>query len=368
MGLWASLAAVSLAASPARAQSLAAVDPALCVREEIRLAEGEAAVTGAEDLAYDPATGVLFVSAFDRRAVASALKRGEAPPQGLLLAVMREADGWRARSVALSAGEGVSDQFRPHGIALSPGGRRLAVINRRYEGRRRDVAVEMFAVEGDTLAHLATLAHPAFCRANDLAFADELTLLATVDHAGCADWAAGLEDVLGLRLSGVLHVSLTEEGGFYAPPRLARGGVGFANGIVWSHADDGAWVAATREKRVRFLPGEVLFPSAGVDGEPRAAGFVATPGHPDNLTLAADGALLAALHPALIRLARHRADESVSAGSRVAVIDGGGAAVVLDDPQGAGFSAATVAVEADGSLILGSATDAGLFVCPSPTP
>jgi hypothetical protein len=71
------------------------------------------------------------------------------------------------------------------------------------------------------------------------------------------------------------------------------------------------------------------------------------------------------VHPSIWRYAAALKLGLGKAPSRVVRIDPASAEVevVFDDPRGDVFAGATVAVERDDVLILGSATDEGLLVC-----
>lgn len=176
----------------------------------------------------------------------------------------------------------------------------------------------------------------AYCRANDLAFSDA-ALFVTLDRASCG---LSLRDLApGARTGRVLRIDPD------GAATVALDDLAFPNGVApWN---GGLAIAETRADRLR----------ADEDA-------LELPGGPDNLTALADGRLLVALHPALLRLALRRAGLPLPAPSRiVAVAPGGGVEALFDDPEGASFSGASVAVLADGKLIAGSAFDDGLLIC-----
>jgi hypothetical protein len=234
---------------------------------------------------------------------------------------------------------------RPHGLAYDEQADEIVFINRGYQkidGRWRLAArLEQIGSQG---AIIIGPEAETRCRANDLIRGAD-GLLVSFDHAACG-WRALIEDAFTLRRSGVA---------------LASGSALFdaaahANGLA-PVAESGIALAATREKALLMLERT----SAGYAEAER----IAMPGGPDNLTAAGDGAIVAALHPSLIKYGLSRRFGWGRAPSRIVRVDVQSGAVekLFDDPRGRLFSGATVAVEADGLLILGSALDEGLLVC-----
>ncbi len=294
--------------------------PALYAKSDCRVASpespGGAALTGIEDLAVLP-DGDLLASAHDRL--------GDGPSGIFLIAPTHPDDP--ARAV-----EGLPDGARPHGLALSPDGGTLAFVNRTPEGAE----ILMGTLDGARFEEAQRLSGKLFCRANDLAFAGE-TLLATLDREACG---VSLADLLpGARTGRLLRIDLD------GSATVAEDGLSFPNGVA--EAGDAVAVAETRASRLRI-------------GERT----VALPGGPDNLTPLPDGRLLAALHPSLLRLALRRAGIPVSSPTRiVAVAPDGRVEPLFDDPSGALFSGASVAVLSGNTLFAGAPFDDGLLVC-----
>ena len=116
-------------------------------------------------------------------------------------------------------------------------------------------------------------------------------------------------------------------------------------------------MAATREKSLIVFEER----SGGVDEVSR----IAVPGGPDNLSATKDGKIIAAAHPSLWRLGLNRKMGVGKAPSRIikADIQSGDVEVLFNDPSGQTFSAATVAVETENGLVVGSVTDEGLLIC-----
>lgn len=343
-------AAVACAAAcSARATSSADFDLDGCRRVALADAATGAPIRGAEDFALDPVRARLFISAYDRREVEKAARTRafEIPEGGVYVLNLTQLVEPGGSAIALEPyvrAESVAGGLRPHGIAYAPDRDEIAFINRGYQkidGEwRRSTSIARAGSDGV----VSNAASPAHCGANDLAEGRGGAYF-TFDHDGCG-WRAALEDALSLRRSGV-----SAEDGVRLFDRAA-----FANGIVETASGDWA-LAATREKAALILRDE--------GGRFVEQGRIRLPGGPDNLTVSGDGAVVAAVHPSLLGMGLHRRLGVSRAGSRIVKFDPQSRKVdvLFDDPGGAKYSAATVAVLWDGALILGSATDSGLLYC-----
>lgn len=345
------IAAATLAACAQKADGQPAFTHADCRRVAVVDAATNEAVVGAEDLAFDAATNSVIFSAYDRRAAEHAARDGrDAVPEGGL---------YSARLAALAANEvsvepliaqaSMDGGLRPHGVSFDAESRRVSFINRAYrklDGKWR-MTPEIVHVGVDR-AEFTDEDAPR-CSANDLATLNDV-LYVSYDHDDCG-WRGGLEDVFGSTNSGV---SIPDgESVFY--------GVRHANGLVPT-GDGRLALAATRDKAIVLLQ--------ETDGKFSVEKKFAMPGAPDNLTVAADGAIVAALHPSLTAIGLARRMGFGKAGSRIVSVDPetGATTLLFDDPKAALFQAATAAVYAEGVLVAGSVLDAGLLVCARETP
>ncbi|MEM7211705.1 MAG: hypothetical protein AAF479_07385 [Pseudomonadota bacterium] len=310
------------------------VDPiaATYARDECRRValvdlETGANLSGAEDLALTPDGESILVSAHDRFDAAM--------PNGGIYRVnlweLEGADRYEVRNVVdLDLRE---LPFRPHGIALSADGTRLAAINRVADG---EAVVEIGDLEASGWSPSRRLAGETLCRANDLNFseAEVETLRITLDRESC-----------GFAIADIMPGSATGRVAVWNGGRLqtASRGLSFPNGI------SDPYVAETRKSRI-------LRPT----GTP-----IRVPGGPDNLTREDQRNLIVALHPSLRRLWLYLNGLWPSAASRIARVNvlSGNVEVLYDDPDGELFVAATSAVFAKDMLIAGSVADAGLLVC-----
>jgi hypothetical protein len=233
--------------------------------------------------------------------------------------------------------------LRPHGIAFDDEKREISFVNRGFQkinGRwTMTPAIVRAGLDGDPYLEES----PAPCSANDVAATADGSAV-TFDHAACG-WRAMIEDVRGGKHAGVAGNN---------GDALFRGAA-YANGI--ERLKDGEIaLAATRENAVLLLARA----ASGLSIEKRFS----LPGAPDNLSIADDGALVAAVHPSLLRLALARKLGVGKAPSRIVKVDENGSVQILfEDPKGAAMSAATIGVETRGALIVGSVLARGLLVC-----
>lgn len=320
-----------------------------CRRVTIVDAASAAAVVGAEDLAFDRAAGRILISAYDRRKV----EREEATSafdlsQGGIYAAPVEAlagDDTMLTLPSLVARETVGGGLRPHGLSFDPVRREIIFVNRSYQRidgewrmtprlERAGADGAVFVGDGDAPR----------CSANDVATLGETTVV-SFDHASCG-WRGRVEDIFALRASGVA----TAEG------ENVFEGVGHANGVV--ALESGALaLAATRDMQLL-----VLTPDGEKFGIERT---ISLPGAPDNLTVTADGEIVAALHPSLLAIGMQRRLGLGRSGSRVVRVnpETGETTLLFEDRRAKLFSAATAALEEGGLLVIGSVADSGLVVC-----
>ena len=296
----------------------------------IELAETDAdeAITGVEDLALTPDGDRLILSAFDRR--------DPSRPDGGLYSVSLASLSGATRVTARRLDAARERPFRPHGIALSTDGGRLAVINHHSD---RVSSVEIGPLDTEGWAPDREIADPRFCRANDLIFVEKdegEALRVTIDRADCR---VSIRDLIG----GTGRVALIQGDRV----KIEREGLHFPNGITR------AWVAETRADRLASISG--------------TGGVIHLPGGPDNLD-ERDGRITAALHPHLLRTGLFIAGWLLSSGSRIVSINPESHEVetLFDDPEGTIFAGATVAVFTGGRLIAGAARDSGLLYCEAP--
>lgn len=309
-------------------------------------------VLGAEDIVRLP-SGDLLVSAYDRRSTTA----NGAPPQGGIYLVPQSALNEKTHNVT-SVIKSLPSGLRPHGIdaiELDDKSIRVAFVNR---GTSQDgsllPSIVTFELDGQRASKPIITQNASYCRANDVAFSkikpSPPALLISHDRKYCTGFNALYENISGKALGSVR---------FFKDQKAIASNLAFPNGIGIQFPDrplgDNNFlaIAETRANRISYYP------------KTPARDTVDLPGSPDNLTIWRPGIILAALHPSLVRLAlyRYKWPSFALAPSRVVKVSGTQVLMLFDDPTGEKFSAASVAVQTAGKLVLGSVGESGLLVC-----
>jgi len=308
-----------------------------------------ARINGAEDIAIDRIRERLFVSAYDRRAVEKAARKNAfAIPEGGVYAIpiktLLDTESDILTLPPIAAADEIPGGFRPHGVSFDAHANEVVFINRSYQRIKNrwtmTPRIERIGAAGEAFMGRSEVAP---CSANDVHAGVDGTL-ASFDHGAC-DWRAGLEDTFSLSRSGVL-----KDG------NVLFNDAKFANGLTRT-LDGELILAATREKALLVME-EI---ANGLKPVRR----IELPGGPDNLTIASDGGVVAAVHPSLVKMGMHRKLGFGRASSRIVKVslESDTVEILYDDPGGALFTAATAAVEWGNALIAGSVTDDGLLIC-----
>lgn len=315
-------------------------------------------VIGAEDITRLP-NGDVLISAYDRR---TTTKEGFSPEGGLFI-VPRDALNKKQFSVR-SLVDVPDWGLRPHGIDAIEMGEdhiRIAFINRGV-GRDKEPVNQIvtFDIENGRVNSLEILNNGHFCNANDLAWRNTETLYVTIDQSACGGLSAVFENILNSARGKTLEVKY----GYGGKATLLTSGQTFPNGIgikqlKWPNTDEDQYfaVAETRANRISFYP-------FAPDKDNRWQA-VELPGSPDNITVGKPGLILAAVHPNLFDLALYRYNWPFGskAPSRIVKVTGSQTLTLFDDPTGAFYSAASVAVPTWGKLVIGSVGEIGVLVC-----
>lgn len=306
--------------------------------------EAVAGIAGGEDITVDQATGVAYISAFDRARFA----RGDAAVGTLYSWDLEE-----EREGPLRLTAGLPFDFRPHGLSLyrgSDGPPRLFVVNHRDEGH----FIEIFELADGEARHLESLTDPLLRSPNDVVAVGPRSFYATNDHGNTSQLGRTLEDYLRLERSDVVFF----DGDSY---RIVAAGIGYANGINVSADGDKIFVAAStgQELRVYDRDGE----TGDLDLErriPLATGA-------DNVERDGAGDLWIGAHPQMLKFVRHAADPSLPAPSQVLRV----AAAAGPEPRvdeiflslGEDLSASSVAAVYGKTLLIGPVLDDHILSC-----
>lgn len=294
---------------------------------------------GTEDVVYDPVTGLVFVSAMERRS-------GNMHPANGIYAFDLQARG----PVRLVSVDTPAD-FRPHGFSLYREGDigRLMVISHPASGDQ----VLIFDIgEDGTLTHVSTITDPVVHQTNDIQATGPDSFYITNDVYFGDSIPGYFEAFLGLPLGGIGYFD-GESG------QILRRGFSYANGIHLS--EDGTQLYASA-----FLGREVQVFDRDV--ETNALTPIARHRVPlglDNITLDEDGAIYIAGNPEVFSFTAHQADPSVHAPSQAVKIDpetGDWQTVFYTD--GTLIDSASVAAPAPDSLLIGAVFDDHVLICP----
>ena len=339
-----------------------------CARRAVVDAASGTQINGIEDLVYAPATQRVYLSAYDREALAEAVNnRADNLPGGAIYAL--------DISTLLAGSQGPIDVrdmtpqrldgalMHPHGIAAGPDGQ-VAAVDRGYsriEGAwRMKVRILTFAPDGDRLQPTGLVRHAALCRSNDLAYMGPSTLLVTADHGACGQLGRLFEDVLGLANGELVRI---DNPTVDPKVRVVVDGLAYPNGVAVAHKHDRVYVAETRGRRIAVFNRTELSRAHKMPVVTR----VELSGGPDNLNMDHEGRVLAATHVSLWRfaLARYGWFGISHAPSRIlAYTPKTGSTINLLAPRDMEqIAAATSAVVVPGALIVSSVIDDALLIC-----
>lgn len=336
-----------------------------------------AVILGPEDIAIDRAAAVVYVSAYDRRAVEREKAAGGPVttvggiyrfplPQGL-----PEGDSIPVTDLTRGFREG--HDFRPHGFHFRPGNpARLHVVNRVFEMKKGkpviNPAIERFRLEEGALVHEATIRpgadEPLMCSPNDLWSKADGTFYVSNDHGTCAGFGSVWEETFALRHAYLLYFD-------GAKFRKVAEKLAFANGVTGrENATTGEIqiiVSETRGKRLRVFDEADLLSGSG-KVKPRHT--IKLKGSPDNLEWSEDGDLLVATIPNIIGMATYMRGlfGKKKTGSRTQRVSWGadgkpGKPEIVFEDNGSMISGATVMAGAGGLYFIGAAFDDNIAIC-----
>ncbi|UTW56300.1 hypothetical protein [Kordiimonas sp. SCSIO 12610] len=301
---------------------------------------------GTEDVTIDQNTGMVFVSAANRR-----VPNGGTPDQGGIYAFPID-DPSSVRKVSI---DGPAD-FQPHGISLWRGDRgdgtiitRLFVINHATTGENH---IELFDVAADgSLSYFESIQFQDLTSPNDILAVGPSSFYATIDRKYKNGLMASLEAYLALPLASTVYFDGFE--GFTAVE-----GLKYANGINMSADGNIVYIA------------EVLRREIGVYARTPASGAlkyiksIPVDTGPDNIEVGGDGSLYVAGHPYVFEFLKHAEDAAHISPSQVLKINPATDQVdtIFMDDQGL-INAASVGAPYGDKLIIGAVFDGHVLVC-----
>lgn len=297
---------------------------------------------GPANIAVDPETGLAFIAASDRRV------RKPASTNGIYAIDLANPGQPNLVSATSPAG------FRPRGVSLwrgRAGQKRLFVINDRLDERD---TVEIFDVGSrGSLLHIDTIAFAAMHAPRRVLGVGPRAFYVTNDRGASVTTWLFLERLFALPYASIAFFDGLEG-------RYVERGLRFANGIGLS-SDAGTLYVA------EMLGGRIRIYDRNVDtGALTRRGAVKISASPDSIDVTPKGELLITDHASSLRLMAHARDARVNAPSRILRLDpaSGSVADAFASLDGE-IRAASTAVEWRGALLIGSAYDPRIMICPS---
>ncbi len=300
----------------------------------------EIALAGAEDMTIVYASGMVFISAYDR----AGEKRGENPTGGIYVMDLND-----PALTPIRLDDDLGEGFHPHGISV------LKVDSARYRmwivnHQRSKHTIEVFDfIPGDHFAHITTYAHPLILSPNDVVAVDESRFYFTNDHGKTEGIGLMAENYLGLPYANVVYY----DGSAF---REVADDISYANGINASANGSQVFVASPRKFTLLVYDvqpdgGLVLNKSVDV-----GTGI-------DNLEWDEQGNLWSGAHPNLLRFSAYAKLKKDTAPSEVIVWNpktDDVSAVFVDNGQL--VSASSVAVTYRDLLLIGTVQDEKVVV------
>jgi arylesterase/paraoxonase len=270
--------------------SVTAVSPSIC-----RAIPG---IPGPEDFEVDAAHDAIIVSSTNRRVPKSAPD----PRDGLYLLKLSDPS---APPVKLDSG---SKDFHPHGISLyrAPNGdETLMAINHRKDGTQ---TVEILGLTYDNgvarlMAH-SSIEGGLLISPNDVFAVGPDRFYVSNDHATKTPLGRFAEDYLLWPHADLLYFNGSNF-------RIPVQGMAFPNGVYVTPDGTHLYISVTSERRIIAMSREPFF------GNLTEIGSLSLPMRPDNISADAQGRLIVAGHPSLIRVNQFRADPSKPSPSEV---------------------------------------------------
>jgi arylesterase / paraoxonase len=260
---------------------VAAVSPSIC--------KAIPGMQGPEDFEVDAGHDAVIVSSTNRRAP----KNSSDPRDGLYLLKLSAPD---APPLKLA---GVPKDFHPHGISLyrTPNGdETLMAINHRANGTN---AIEIFGLSYENgaakLEARSSIGGGLLVSPNDLFAVGPDRFYVTNDHVTTTALGRFAEDYLIWPHADLLYFNGTSF-------RISVQRMAFPNGVYVSPDGGHAYVTLTNERRVIGFSREPFF------GNLTEIGSLSIPARLDNISADAQGRLIIAGHPSLLRVNQFRAD------------------------------------------------------------
>lgn len=298
---------------------------------------------GTEDVAIDHRTGLVFVSATDRRR-----SPRNNPDDGIYAF-----DITQPSSVRRVSPDDLMD-FHPHGISLwhGDGETRLFAIS---HGAQEGHSVEIFVVENDgTLAHKDSISFEAMYLPNDVVAVGPRAFYASNSRGYKGGLMGMVEQLFVLPLSSVVYFDGTRGD-------IVKSGLVYANGINRSVDGQTIYIAEVLKRRIGVYDRNVE------NGSLSFQNSIDLTTAPDNIDVGVDGSLLVAGHSRILDYTAHVGDPAAIAPSHVVEIDP--ATNTLKDvfvSTAGEINAASAAARSLDTLVVGAVLDGHVILCPLP--
>lgn len=300
-----------------------------------------------EDILIDRERSLALVSWLDRRG-------GVAGPP--TFGTVGRIDLTAVEPVITSAVVADPPEFRPHGMSLfvGPEGQRTLFVISHPPGKPHHVEVFEANAEG-LYEHKQTIADPLLVRPNDIQAVGPRQFYIANDSGAVNGLGRMREMVFGASLAAITYYDGTKFS-------VAADGLASPGGINASPDLATIYVAETQGHAVSYWSRDVATGALSRSGE------APLPSLPDNIDVAADGALWVTAHANAVALVQQFADATKVAPTQVLRIPPGSttAAQVFFN-KGDLLSAGSVAATLDDKMLVGSITDKKVLLCKTPT-
>ena len=308
-------------------------------------------VTGAEDIAIDRKTGLIFASATDRRATPDRPSKID----GIYVRALAHPENGFVKLAGAPA------VFHPHGISLfraADGSLTLMAVN---HISMKQHAVDIFEVkiDGDkvSLNEIGDIQSDKLNSPNDVAAVGKERFYVTNDHGSRTPFGMTLESYLMLPRADVLYF----DGSVF---KEVAAGLVFANGIALSNDGKRIYVAESTARHIQ------TFGRDPFSGKLTLESTFTLPSGPDNIDIDDRGDLWIATHPKMFALVAYASDPTKPSPSEVYRVAAGGgipqSATEVYANAGQQIGAASVAVAAQDHLFIGSIFDPKILDCRLP--
>ena len=304
---------------------------------------------GPEDIAIDHTSGLVFISALDRRAKSAG---HPSKADGIYVFSLSDKPA-RPRRIA-----GAPSDFHPHGISLyrgPDGALTLMAIDHRSDGTH---SVDMFTVIGAgaaaSLIETGSIKSGLLISPNAIAAVDAERFYVTNDHTSATPFGRTLDDDLVLPRANTLFF----DGNIFRPSLDRQV---FPSGAAVSADGRYLYIGESYNRRV------TAFSRNPFTGELTEIGELALPTNVDNLRLDATGNLWAGSHPKAFAMAAWRADPSSPAPSQIfkITLENGvpKEAVAVYTNLGGEIGGSSVGAVSGHRLLIGSPFDTKILDC-----